>query len=177
MALRNIYIDGDPILRKKCRPVEKFDDKLHTLLDDMHETLYKAEGVGLAAPQVGMCRRLFIMHLENEETGEEISVEAINPEIVSQKGKQRVKEGCLSCPDKWGIVTRPAHVVLKAQDRNGEWFERSFSGLGAQCVSHENAHLDGQLFIDIVEEFFTPEEPKQRRNSPKKLKVRVKDKN
>ena len=85
MALRNIYIDGDPILRKKCRPVEKFDDKLHTLLDDMHETLYKAEGVGLAAPQVGMCRRLFIMHLENEETGEEISVEGVTGgEIIDE---------------------------------------------------------------------------------------------
>lgn len=168
MALRNIFTDGDPILRKVCRPVEKFDAKLHTLLDDMHETLDKAEGVGLAAPQVGMCRRLFIMHIEDDR------IEAINPEIISQSGKQRVQEGCLSCPDKWGIVTRPEKVVLKAQDRNGEWYEREFEGLGAQCVCHENAHLDGQLFIDIVEEFIDIEEEQEKRRKPKKLKVRVK---
>ena len=97
MALRNIYVEGDPILRKVCRPVEKFDEKLATLLDDMHETLDKAEGVGLAAPQVGMCRRIFIMHL-----GDDDKVEAINPEILKTSGSQHVVEGCLSCPDKWG---------------------------------------------------------------------------
>ncbi|MBQ7783885.1 MAG: peptide deformylase, partial [Oscillospiraceae bacterium] len=113
MALRNIYVDGDPILRKVCRPVEKFDEKLCTLLDDMHETLTKSEGVGLAAPQVGMCRRIFIMHLDEEN----ISIEAINPEIIRKSGKQRVVEGCLSCPDKWGYVTRPMTVTLRAQDR------------------------------------------------------------
>ena len=102
MALRNIYVEGDPILRKVCRPVEKFDEKLATLLDDMHETLDKAEGVGLAAPQVGMCRRIFIMHL-----GDDDKVEAINPEILKTSGSQHVVEGCLSCPDKWGYVTRP----------------------------------------------------------------------
>ena len=171
MALRNIYVDGDPILRKVCRPVEKFDLKLHTLLDDMHQTLEKAEGVGLAAPQVGMCRRLFIMHIDDEW------VEAINPQIISKSGKQRVMEGCLSVPDRWGYVTRPEKVVLKAQDRNGEWFEKEFTELGAQCVCHENAHLDGQLFIDVVEEFVRPEDlektPKKRRT----VKVRVKNDN
>lgn len=168
MALRNIYVDGDPILRKVCRPVEKFDEKLAVLLDDMHETLDKAEGVGLAGPQVGMCRRLFIMHLDDEK------IEAINPEIISRSGRQYVVEGCLSCPDKWGYVTRPMKVTLKAQDRNGEWYERDFEELGAQCVCHENAHLDGQLFIDVVEEFVQPENVSKERPR-KKIKVKVKD--
>lgn len=168
MALRNIFVVGDPILRKKCRPVENFDAKLHTLLDDMHETLDKAEGVGLAGPQVGMCRRLFIMHIDEER------IEAINPEIIKKSGKQRVMEGCLSCPEKWGYVTRPNYVVLKAQDRNGEWFEKEFTELGAQCVCHENAHLDGQLFVDIVEEFIDLNEVKEQRRSRKKVKARVK---
>lgn len=168
MALRNIYVDGDPILRKVCRPVEKFDEKLAVLLDDMHETLDKADGVGLAAPQVGMCRRLFIMHLGEDR------VEAINPEIVKRSGSQHVVEGCLSCPDKWGYVTRPQKVVLRAQDRNGNFFEREFTDLGAQCVCHENAHLDGQLFVDIVEQFVRPEDLDNERQKRKKLKVRVK---
>ena len=169
MALRNIYVDGDPILRKVCRPVEKFDEKLAVLLDDMHETLDKADGVGLAAPQVGMCRRLFIMHLGEDR------VEAINPEIVKRSGSQHVVEGCLSCPDKWGYVTRPQKVVLRAQDRNGNFFEREFTDLGAQCVCHENAHLDGQLFVDIVEQFVRPEDLDNERQKRKKLKVRVKN--
>ena len=173
MALRNIYVDGDPILRKVCRPVEKFDEKLCTLLDDMHETLTKSEGVGLAAPQVGMCRRIFIMHLEEEG----ISVEAINPEIIKQSGKQRVVEGCLSCPEKWGYVTRPMTVTLRAQDRNGEWFEQDFTELGAQCVCHECAHLDGQLFIDVVEEFLRPEDVNQKPKKRKKIAVRAVGKN
>lgn len=166
MALRNIFVDGDPILRKICRPVEKFDEKLHILLDDMHETLDKAEGVGLAGPQVGMCRRLFIMHIDDER------IEAINPEIIKTSGKQYVIEGCLSCPDKWGYVTRPQKVTLKAQDRNGQWFEKEFEELGAQCVCHENAHLDGQLFVDIVEEFVRPDEQPPKRKKAKSVKVR-----
>lgn len=165
MALRNIYVEGDPILRKVCRPVEKFDEKLATLLDDMHETLDKAEGVGLAAPQVGMCRRIFIMHL-----GDDDKVEAINPEILKTSGSQHVVEGCLSCPDKWGYVTRPKKAVLRAQDRNGNWYEREFEDLGAQCVCHENAHLDGQLFTDVVEEFVRPEDVQER--GSKKVKVK-----
>lgn len=157
MALRNIVIDGDPILRKVCRPVEKFDSRLHILLDDMHETLSKAEGVGLAGPQVGMCRRLFIMHLGEER------IEAVNPQIIMESGKQRVVEGCLSCPDKWGYVTRPLKCRLKAQDRNGDWYEMDLEELGAQCASHECAHLDGQLFTDIVEEYVTIEEGSNRK--------------
>ena len=154
MAIRNIVKEGDQILRKVCRPVDQFDEKLHRLLDDMHETLDKAEGVGLAAPQVGFCRRFFIMHLEDEQ------VEAINPVILKTSGKQYVLEGCLSCPNKWGYVTRPKKCKLRAQDRNGNWFEKTFTELGAQCVCHETAHLDGQLFVDVVEEFVQPEEVK-----------------
>lgn len=167
MALRNIYVEGDEILRKVCRPVEKFDEKLAVLLDDMHETLDKADGVGLAGPQVGMCRRLFIMHLGEDR------IEAINPEILKKSGKQHVLEGCLSCPEKWGYVDRPQKVTLKAQDRNGNWYEREFEDLGAQCVCHENAHLDGQLFVDIVDEFVRPEDMDEARARRKKVKVRT----
>ncbi|MCD8187870.1 MAG: peptide deformylase [Ruminococcus sp.] len=152
MATRKILTDRDEILHKKCRPVESFDNKLAILLDDMHETLDKAQGVGLAAPQVGICRRLFIMHLEDEK------IEAINPQIIKTKDRQRVLEGCLSCPDMWGYVVRPMKCRLRAQDRNGNWFERDFSELGAQCASHENDHLDGHVFTEIVEEFVRPDE-------------------
>lgn len=152
MAYRKILTDKDEALHRVCRPVEKFDGKLAILLDDMQETLEKAQGVGLAGPQVGICRRLFIMHLEDEK------IEAINPEILVKSGKQRVQEGCLSCPNVWGYVTRPEKVVLKAQDRDGNWYTREFTGLGAQCVCHESDHLDGHVFTEIVEEFFVPEE-------------------
>ena len=152
MALRKILTDKDEILHKVCKPVDKFDEKLAVILDDMHETLDKAQGLGLAAPQVGLCRRMFIMHLE------EGSIEAINPEVSNREGKQYVQEGCLSCPNVWGYVTRPEKVHLKAQDRNGEWFEMDLSGLAAQCTCHENDHLDGHVFTEIVEEFFVPEE-------------------
>lgn len=153
MALRKILTDKDESLHKVCKPVEKFDQKLAILLDDMHETLDKAQGVGLAAPQIGICRRIFVMHLDNEGR-----IEAINPEITVRLGKQRVQEGCLSCPNIWGYVTRPFKVRLKAQDRNGNWFEKDFTELAAQCTAHENDHLDGHVFTEIVEEFFVPEE-------------------
>ena len=152
MALRKILTDKDEILHKVCKPVDKFDDKLAELLDDMHEPLEHANGVGLAGPQVGKCRRLFIMHLDDER------IEAINPEVTMKEGKQRVQEGCLSCPNVWGYVTRPKKCRLRAQDRNGNWYERDFTELGAQCVCHENDHLDGHVFTEIVEEFFVPEE-------------------
>ncbi len=167
MALRNIYLEGDPILRKKCRAVEKFDEKLGTLLDDMRETLEKSDGVGLAGPQVGMCRRLFVMHIDDEW------IEAVNPQIINTSGRQRVLEGCLSCPDKWGYVTRPMKATLKAQDRNGQWYERSFEELGAQCVCHETAHLDGQLFVDVVEEFVRPEDLEEEREKSIRRKKSV----
>ena len=169
MALRNIVTKEQDVLYKKCRIVEKFDERLWTLLDDMKETLYKAQGYGLAAPQVGILKRVAVI-----DVGEGY-IELINPEILDPEGEQRDVEGCLSCPDKWGYVTRPQKVVLRAQDRNGNFFEREFTDLGAQCVCHENAHLDGQLFVDIVEQFVRPEDLDNERQKRKKLKVRVKN--
>ena len=167
MAIRNIYLEGDPILRKKCREVVKFDDRLHTLIDDMHETLDKADGVGLAAPQVGICRRLFIMHLADPEDPEDETkmqrIEAIDPTLSDPEGEQHVIEGCLSVPDKWGYVDRPEKITLKALDRYGNPFEMRLEGLGAQCACHETEHLDGGLFIDKVTEFVEPEDKPRRR--------------
>lgn len=154
MAIRNIVKEGDPVLTKRCRPVEKFDEKLAQLIDDMIDTLRKAGGVGLAAPQVGILRRVFIMILE--EDGEVI--EAVNPEIVKASGKIRDTEGCLSVPNQWGIVTRPKTVVLRAYNRKGEQYELKLRELGARCACHENDHLDGHLFLEKVEEFVKPEQ-------------------
>ncbi|MBR6716909.1 MAG: peptide deformylase [Oscillospiraceae bacterium] len=153
MAIRNIVKEGDPVLNKKCRPVEKFDAKLAQLIDDMIDTLKKSGGVGLAAPQVGILRRVFIMDLE--EDGE--IIEAVNPEIVKTSGQVRDVEGCLSVPNQWGYVTRPKTVVLRAYDRNGEQYEIKLKDLGARCACHENDHLDGHLFLEKVEEFVRPE--------------------
>ena len=152
MALRNIRQKDDPVLRKKCKTVEVFDEKLGQLIDDMTETLYKAQGVGLAAPQVGILKRVVVI-----DVGDGL-IEAVNPEIIKKSGKQRGVEGCLSCPQQWGYVTRPAKCRLKAQDRHGEFFEMNLTEIGAVCACHEVDHLDGRLFIDIVEEFVQPEE-------------------
>lgn len=152
MALRKIVTKKDPILQKVCKPVEQFDKKLSALLDDMRDTLEKAQGVGLAAPQVGFLKRIFIMNLGD------MFIECVNPRIIKQSGKQKVLEGCLSCPDQWGYVIRPSKVKLQAQDRNGKIFMLNLTELGAQCASHENDHLDGKLFIDKVIEFVDPEE-------------------
>ena len=154
MAIRNIVKEGDDVLLKKCRPVEKFDDKLAQLLDDMTETLRKSGGVGLAAPQVGILRRVFIMILEEDGP----VIEAVNPEIVKTSGKVRDVEGCLSVPNRWGYVTRPKTVVLRACNRNGEQYEIKLKDLGARCACHENDHLDGHLFLEKVEEFVQPEQ-------------------
>ncbi|HAM68144.1 MAG TPA: peptide deformylase [Ruminococcus sp.] len=154
MAIRNIVKEGDDVLLKKCRPVEKFDDKLAQLLDDMTETLRKSGGVGLAAPQVGILRRVFIMILEEDGP----VIEAVNPEIVKTSGKVRDVEGCLSVPNRWGYVTRPKSVVLRAYNRNGEQYELKLKDLGARCACHENDHLDGHLFLEKVEEFVQPEQ-------------------
>ncbi len=145
MAIRNIVKIGDEILRKKCRPVTVFDEKLHVLLDDMYQTMTAANGVGLAGPQVGILRRLFI--IETEETG---LIECINPEIVETLGKQTGEEGCLSVLGRVGIVERPAVVKFKAYDRNGKPFERVVSKLAARAICHENDHLDGKLFVDCM---------------------------
>ncbi len=147
MAKRIIFNKKEEVLHKVCRPVEKFDEKLAKLLDDMHETLIAANGVGLAGPQVGMLRRLCII-----DAGEGY-YELINPEILETSGSQRDVEGCLSCPDEWGYVTRPMYVKFKAQDRNGNWYEKSVEGLFARAVCHECDHLDGKLFVDLIEEY------------------------
>lgn len=153
MAIRKILVTGDPVLNKKSRPVEKFDEKLAQLLDDMIDTLKKTGGVGLAAPQVGILRRAFIMILE--ENGPVI--EAVNPEIVKKSGKVRDVEGCLSVPEQWGYVTRPKTVVLRAYDRTGKQYEMKLQDLGARCACHETDHLDGHLFTELVEEYVKPE--------------------
>ncbi len=152
MALRNILTEEDPTLRKVSRPVTKFDDRLHELLDDMAETLEDARGVGLAAPQVGILRRVVVVDI-----GEEI-LELINPEIISQSGEQTGMEGCLSVPGKYGIVTRPNVVKVRAQDRFGEWYEAEGEELIARAFCHELEHLDGHLYVDKVERFLTQEE-------------------
>ena len=145
MAIRNIVKDGDPILKKKCRPVEKFDAKLATLLDDMAETMHKANGVGLAAPQVGILRRIVVIEVEPGNT-----IELINPKIIAFSGEQEEEEGCLSIPGKWGKTHRPMHVTVRAINRHGETFDISGSGLLARAFCHEIDHLDGKLFTDRV---------------------------
>lgn len=152
MALRNILTKEDPTLRKVSRPVTKFDDRLHELLDDMAETLEDARGVGLAAPQVGILRRVVVV-----DVGEEI-LELINPEIISESGEQTGMEGCLSVPGKYGIVTRPNVVKVRAQDRFGEWYEAEGEELIARAFCHELDHLDGHLYVDKMERFLTQEE-------------------
>ena len=154
MALRNIVTVGDSVLSKTCRPVTKFDKRLHTLLDDMADTLDEAQGAGLAAPQVGVLRRVVLVDV-GDEAG---YLELINPEIIETDGEQTGLEGCLSVPGKWGIVTRPVYVKIKAQDRYGDWFEAEGEEIVARCFCHECAHLDGQLYTEVAEKILTPEE-------------------
>ena len=154
MALRKIVEQGDECLTKVCRPVTVFNNRLHELLDDMTETLADANGAGLAAPQVGVLRRLCIVM--DEESGEYL--ELINPEIVAQSGEQTGLEGCLSVPGKWGIVTRPAKVRVRAQDRFGDWFEAEGEGLNARCFCHELEHLDGHMYYEQCGRLFTEAE-------------------
>ena len=152
MALRKILTQEEPTLHKVCRSVSKFDEKLHELLDDMTETLYEANGVGLAAPQVGILRRVVVI-----DTGEEI-VEMINPEILETSGEQDGMEGCLSVPGEYWMVKRPNHVKATAQDRDGNWFEIEAEGLIARCICHECDHLDGHLYTEIAYRKITEEE-------------------
>lgn len=152
MAIRNILTQDESTLYKVCKPVTDFDERLWTLLDDMAETLHQADGVGLAAPQVGVLRRLFIMDL-----GEGV-IEVINPRIVEKKGKQEEVEGCLSCPGEYGITRRPRMVKLEAQDRHGKFFSLVGEDLLARCICHENDHLDGILFKKHVIRMLDPEE-------------------
>lgn len=154
MALRNIVTVGDSVLNKVCRPVTKFDKRLHILLDDMADTLDKAQGAGLAAPQVGVLRRVVLVDV-GDDNG---YLELINPEIIETNGEQTGLEGCLSVPGEWGIVTRPAFVKIRAQDRFGDWFEAEGEEIVARCFCHECAHLDGQLYTEVAEKMLTPEE-------------------
>jgi len=154
MALRKIVKQGDECLTKVCRPVTEFNSHLHELLDDMAETLFDANGAGLAAPQVGVLRRVCIVL--DEETEEVI--ELVNPEIIKESGEQTGLEGCLSVPGKYAIVTRPNVVRVRAQDRNGDWFEAEAEGLTARAFCHETEHLDGHLFVEHVDHFLTDEE-------------------
>ena len=156
MALRKIMTEKDPALHKVCRPVTEFNDHLHRLLDDMTETLRQANGVGLAAPQVGILRRAVVV-----ETGEENMLELVNPRILEQSGEQDGAEGCLSVPGKWGMVKRPNYVKLQAQDRFGNWFEVEAEALIARCFCHELDHLDGHLYTEKVSSFLTEEEMEQ----------------
>lgn len=153
MALREILTRGDPALTKTCRPVEKFDRRLHDLLDDLKETLEDSGGVGLAAPQIGILRRVVVV----EDTDDHI-LELVNPVIVSQEGEQDGWEGCLSVPGKYGMVRRPNLVTVRAQDRDGNFFEASGEGLVARCFCHETEHLDGRLFVEHTDRLYTVEE-------------------
>lgn len=154
MALRKIVEQGEDCLNKVCRPVTEFNPRLHTLLDDLVETLAEAGGAGLAAPQVGVLRRACVVM--DEETEEYI--ELVNPSIISQSGEQSGPEGCLSVPGKWGLVTRPNYVRVRAQDRDGDWFEIEGEGLMARCYCHELEHLDGHLYTEHIDRFLTEEE-------------------
>lgn len=152
MALRKILTDAEPALHKVCKPVEKFDKKLHTLLDDMRETLIQSGGVGLAAPQVGILRRVVLV-----DTEEEI-LELINPTLVQTDGEQVGAEGCLSVPGKYGLVKRPYYAKVRAQDRDGNWYEAEGEELIARCFCHELDHLDGIIYTEVMERYLTEEE-------------------
>ena len=152
MGLRKILTDQEPALHKVCRDVVAFDGKLHKLLDDMRETLAESGGVGLAAPQVGILRRVVLV-----DTGEEV-LELINPSLVETDGEQEGPEGCLSIPGKYGLVKRPYWVKVRAQDRDGNWFEAEGEELIARCFCHELDHLDGIVYTEKMERFLTDEE-------------------
>ena len=152
MAIRNIVQFGDNVLNKECRPVEKFDAKLAELLEDMKETLADANGAGLAAPQVGILRQVCVVDAGDGP------IELVNPEIIATEGEQNGAEGCLSYPGEYGLVKRPMKVTVRAQDRQGNWFERTGEGLCARAFCHEIDHLHGVLFTAKVSRMLTPED-------------------
>ena len=153
MALRKILTQGDPVLGKVCHPVTQFDDKLYALLDDMQETLAHANGYGLAAPQVGILRRVVLVTASDGTV-----LELVNPEIILAEGEQTGLEGCLSVPGMYGQVTRPSRVRVRAQDRNGSFFEAEDVDMTARCFCHECEHLDGHLFTEHTGRLYTVEE-------------------
>ena len=152
MGLRKILTDKEPALHKTCKKVEKFDWRLHKLLDDMTETLIDSNGVGLAAPQVGILRRVVVV-----DTGDGM-LELVNPEMLETDGEQTGAEGCLSVPGKYGLVKRPYFAKVRAQDRDGNWFEVEAEELIARCFCHELDHLDGILYTQVMERYLTEEE-------------------
>ena len=152
MGLRKILTDEESALHKVCKPVTSFDKKLHKLLDDMHETLEDSGGVGLAAPQVGILRRVVLV-----DNGEEV-LELVNPTLLETDGEQEGPEGCLSVPGKYGLVKRPYYAKVRAQDRHGEWFEAEGEELIGRCFCHELDHLDGIVYTEVMERYLTEEE-------------------
>ena len=157
MALRNIVTEGDRVLRKKCRPVTEFNQKLWDLLDDMKDTLAEAKGLGLAAPQVGFLKRIIIIDMGDGP------IEMINPEIIEKRGERECMEGCLSIPGQWGIINRPQYVKMRYRDRNGDLYEIEGEDLFASCACHETDHLEGVLYIDKVIRMVDPDEVEQER--------------
>ena len=153
MALRKIALQGETCLTKTCRPVTDFNGRLDDLLDDLTDTLVDSGGVGLAAPQVGILRRVCVVMNEDDEI-----IELVNPEIIYTEGEQTGLEGCLSVPGKYGEVTRPWFVRVRAQDRRGNWFEAEDEGLTARCFCHEIEHLDGHLFVEHTDHLLSEEE-------------------
>ncbi len=152
MGLRRILTDKEAALHKTCKEVVNFDAKLHKLLDDMHETLEDSGGVGLAAPQVGILRRVVLV-----DNGEEV-LELVNPTLVETDGEQVGPEGCLSVPGKYGLVKRPYYAKVRAQDRFGNWYEAEGEELTARCFCHELDHLDGIIYTEVMERYLTDEE-------------------
>ncbi|MCQ2423587.1 MAG: peptide deformylase [Clostridia bacterium] len=154
MAVLNIVKEGDPTLRKVCRPVTEITPRILTLLDDMKDTLHRANGVGLAAPQVGVLRRIVLVECEEGDL-----IELINPEIIERSDEiQEEVEGCLSIPNRWGITRRPARVTVRAMDRTGKTFTVSGEDLKARAFCHEIDHLDGILFTDRTIRYLDPDE-------------------
>ena len=159
MALRTIVLEGDSVLHKRCRPVTNFDERLHQLIDDMRETLIDSDGAGLAAPQVGVLRRVVLVLETNVPEGTEpYIIELVNPEIISSEGEQDGPEGCLSVPGRFGLVERPMDVTVRAQDRNGNTFEVSGHELTARAFCHELDHLEGVVFTSLARRMLTDEE-------------------
>lgn len=145
MAKLKIIKIGDDTLRKVCRPVEAVTPRILTLLDDMIDTMRAADGVGLAAPQVGVLRRVVVIETPNEGL-----IELINPKIIAYSGEQETEEGCLSVPGRWGVTRRPMHVTVRAMNRQGKTFDLTGSGLLAKAICHELDHLDGKLYVDCA---------------------------
>lgn len=166
MAIRNITIRGEEILTKKCKPIKEITPRIVQLCEDMVDTMFEAEGVGLAAPQVGIMKRLFVCMPYPDEEEPEVYV-MINPEILEKEGTQESSEGCLSVPGYMGLVDRPMRVKVRYTDIEGETCEEEFSEFAATVICHENDHLDGILYPDIAKDYMTAEEYLERMNAMK----------